>query len=55
MIARNDPPEETCARLFNAFFSKHPNNELLKRTAVALLSVMKRRKSPPDKHEGRAG
>ena len=52
MIAGNDPFEETCARLFNAFFRRHPNDELRKRTAVALLAVMERQKSFPGKHEG---
>ena len=52
MIARNDPFEETCAQLFNAFFKKYPNDELRKRTAMALLAVMKRQKSFPGKHEG---
>jgi len=52
MIARIDPFEETCARLFDAFFRKYPNDELWKRTAAALLAVMKRQKDFPGKHEG---
>ena len=52
MIARIDPFEETCAQLYNAFFKKHPNDKLRKRTAVALLAVMKRQKSFAGKHEG---
>ncbi|MEI7837356.1 MAG: DUF6398 domain-containing protein [Planctomycetota bacterium] len=52
MIARNDPFEEACAQLFNAFFKKYPNDELRKRTAMALLDVIKRQKSFPGKHEG---
>jgi transcription initiation factor TFIIIB Brf1 subunit/transcription initiation factor TFIIB len=47
MIATYSPFEETCAQLFNTFFKKYP-----KRTAVALLAVMKRQKSFPGKHEG---
>ena len=52
MIATYCPFEETCAQLFNAFFKKYPNDELRKRSAVALLAVMKRQKSFPGKHEG---
>ncbi len=52
MIARIDPFEETCARLFNAFFKKYPNDELRERTAAVLLAVMKRQKSFPGKNEG---
>lgn len=52
MIAPNVPFEETCAQLFNTFFKKHPNDELRKRTALALLAVIKRQKSFPGKHEG---
>ena len=42
MIATYCPFEETCAQLFNAFFKKYPNDELRKRTAIAMLAVMKR-------------
>ena len=52
MIARNCPFEETCAQLFNAFFKKHPNDNLRKRTALSLLAVMKRQKVFPGKPEG---
>jgi hypothetical protein len=40
MIARNDPFGETCAQLFNAFFKKFPNDELRKRTAIAVPPVV---------------
>ena len=47
MIARNCPFEETCARLFVAFFKKYSNDHLRKRAAVALLAVLKRKKAFP--------
>jgi hypothetical protein len=52
MIARRDPFEEVCARLFNAFFKKYPNDYLRELTARTLLDVMKRQKVFPGKPEG---
>jgi hypothetical protein len=52
MIARNCPFEETCARLFVAFFKKYSNDHLRKRAAVALLAVLKRKKVFPGKPDG---
>ena len=52
MIASNDPFEETCAQLFNAFFKDRPHDGLLERCVLALLAVTKRQKSFPGKPEG---
>ena len=49
VIARNCPFEETCARLFVAFFKKYSNDHLRKRPAVALLAVLKRKRAFPGK------
>jgi hypothetical protein len=52
MIAMNCPFEETCAQLYIAFFKKYPNDDLKKRTALALLALLKRKKVFPGKPEG---
>ncbi len=52
MIARTEPFEEICARLFNAFFKKYPHDDLREQTALALLAVMKRQKVFLGKPEG---
>ena len=52
MIAVNCPFEETCAQLFITFFKKHPNDDLRKKTAKALLALLKRKKVFLGKPEG---